>query len=185
MGLSECKSNERESIEYWDNRLDAYWDKPYHGMFLDDKVVIDKMDKRNLHIITNHILKLSDAYNCIDILECGCGNGRYIPKILDTFLNEYITSYVATDFATRNVCEAIELYRDYDIEIFQANMNDLHTILKGRKFHMIFMVSALSSIQNNFNTIVENLSTLLHDGEQLHIMEQEKSIICYNNWKSA
>lgn len=176
MILTECDDFSRESKEYWDKRLAEKWHLPFHGMFLDNAEVIEKMDKINLTVIEDHL----DEFDCgnsddINILECACGSGRYIPMIRSLNKVEPIGNYVATDFGTENIKEAVGLYGSLDkMKIFEMDMIDAPKHFKDVKFDVIFMVSALSSIERNYRKILDGLKTLLrNETSRLFIFEQD------------
>ena len=178
--LTECADNTRESKEYWDKRIQDNWNKPFHGMYLDDEELIHKMDRRNFDTLLERIHILNCRYDDkVDILEAGCGNGRYIKTILPV-----INSYTGFDLAKLNIEEAKRVYQGNPaIELHELNMLDAQSHFIGRKFHLIFMVATLTSIQRNFYTVLKGLKTLLHKGESIFVFEQDMFIEHWGDWK--
>jgi len=185
MGLSECQDFERESREYWEKRLEDNWDKPFHGMFFDDPRLIAKMDNRNFEILEQRIFDLYKQKGCgINVLECGCGDGRYIEPLFKD--NPLIKTYVAIDFAQRNIDAAIKIHgKQKGLYILRVDMETIVRKLSmdEQKVDLIFMVSTLSSIQRNFNEIMESLCTILISNSSILVFEQEMFIEYFNNWK--
>jgi SAM-dependent methyltransferase len=158
--LTDVDDDSRSSRKYWDDRCENLWGKQFHGHFLDDPKIIEQMDDVNLKVIRDFLGEGNKA-----VLEMACGIGRYAPRILDL-----VSRYVGVDFAYKNVVEAKKLEPLYpNTQFFLSDMLHFET---AERFDLIFMVSAMSSIEQSSKEIVDHLRTLLKPGGAIMIFEQ-------------
>jgi len=179
---TECKDNSRETKEYWEQRLKQYAGKPYNGMYLDSTELIDKFDDKNFSVLIPHLESLHKKYGRkLNILEAGCGYGRYVKRLFDTGL---IACYVGFDLADANIREAERLWEGspYMATFGQMDMLNAPNAFKGQKFDCIFLVATMTSIQRNFHDILKGLKTLTD--EAVLVFEQDMHIQFFGSWKS-
>jgi len=176
MILTGCDDFSRESKEYWDKRLFEMWHLPFHGMFLDKEDIIKKMDSINFEIMKQHMNQFGDE--TANVLECACGDGRYVTDMFVNF-GFRIRKYIGIDFGTRNIIEAKLRNETENVNFYE--MDVMNVKLKFQmKFHMIFMVSALSSIERNYRKILNDLKSMLTEDGKLFIFEQDFYMV---HWK--
>lgn len=159
--LTDVSDATREAKAYWDKRVDEHWEKPTHGLYL-DRTRLAAMDKRNLSILRS---MLGD-YATPGVLECACGYGRYVP-----FLIDWCSEYTGIDLATRNIEEA----RTWGVaseENVSFEVGDMLTYKTEKRFELIFMVAAWSSIERNSAEIIKHLKTLLAPGGKIAVFEE-------------
>lgn len=158
--LTDVDDNSRASQAYWNERCENLWGKQFHGHFLDDPRIIQQMDEVNLKVIRDFLGEGNKA-----VLEMACGIGRYLPRILDL-----TCKYVGVDFAERNITEAKRLEPLYPNTRFV--MSDMLHFQTQERFDLIFMVSAMSSIEQSSQEITDHLRTLLNPGGAIMFFEQ-------------
>ena len=170
--LTEVADTTRSSKEYWDDRNDKLWGRQFHGHFLDANEVVVEMDRVNIsqlkYIIKKWVIKRSNAgldRKLPSVLECACGIGRYIEHLYPS-----IDQYTGIDFATKNIEQAIEQYGH--LERVQFIESDMLNYSSTEKYDLIFMVAAMSSIEEQSAEIVDHLFSLLNPGGSLAIFEQ-------------
>lgn len=159
----------RSKRDYWNRRCDEKWGSPFHGHFLDPVEVVEQMDKVNFEVIMSIARKLrisaGNEKKQYSVLEMACGIGRYTEVLLQWF-----DKYVGVDFATKNIEEANALNTSEEATFHCADMLEFKT---DEKFDLIFMVAAMSSIEESSQEIVDHLSTMLKPGGCIAIFEQE------------
>ena len=141
--LSDPGSGERVSRDYWEARAKVGWDDPYHAAYLND---VSDMDDRNLAVL-NHFA----AGRKLDVLEGGCGYGRYAEKVAP-----FCKSYLGVDFCQQYIAEARKANPGVRFQ-----QSDLATIQLYEWFDLIFMVGPGSSIDANSAEVVDNLKVHL------------------------
>ena len=175
--LTDVDDNSRSSKEYWDKRCEQNWDKRFHGHYLDDPQVIQEMDDVNLLMIkrlANDIKRKLDARledRPMRVLECACGTGRYAPIVAQWF-----DRYTGIDFADKNIMEAKKRFENED-EGICFDQSDMLNYKSMFKYDLIFMVAAMSSIEQNSKEIVDHLFSMLQPGGCLAIFEQNHYLV--------
>lgn len=165
--LTGVDDNLRETKEYWDKRAIEYPDYILKGHFLDDFLLIKRMDERNFRAIFKYISPLTK----VNILECACGVGRYVKEIVDRCsAMGVVLTYTGQDIADLHIEKARELNKQENVK-FQ--MCDMLEFKSEEKFDLIFMVAAMSSIIFKSHEIVEHLKTMLSPNGIIIIFEQE------------
>lgn len=168
--LTEVADNTRASQQYWDKRNEDLWGRQMHGHFLDDPSIIKSMDEMNLNMImhlSNVIKRKTGRKTDVSVLEAACGVGRYANVV-----TQWFDKYVGIDFAIKNIEAAKEQYenKEFGIEFFHSDMLSFST---KEKFDLIFMVAAMSSIEENSKEIIEHLSFMLKPGGCIAVFEQD------------
>jgi len=170
--LTDVADATRQSPEYWNKRNEDLWGRQMHGHFLDDPKLIEEMDSRNFKVldqIFNDFCKVGKRD--FHVLECACGIGRYTSHIVQKYL-DYKVFYTGLDFASKNIEEAKHREKD-NIKFYLSDMLSFKT---EEKFDLIFMVAAMSSIEQNSKEIIDHLKTMLTANGVIAIFEQ--SVYC-------
>lgn len=166
----------RDSRDYWRKRIDENWDKPYRGMYFDPKEKIDAMDARNFTVLESHLNQFSSPR----VLEVACGEGRYV-EFFKTLAakREMPVDYVGVDYVERSIEEAKKMYgRSPSPGLYSAffsmDMRDVREAFAEGSFDAVFMVAAVTSIEKDFISILEMLSSMLRDDRsRLFVFEQQ------------
>jgi len=164
--LTDVSNTERESKQYWDERVSKDWSQPMHGLFAqyeDDRIL--RMDARNWTILRSLLQPRNPPWQ--RVLECACGYGRYASE-MTTLCDEYI----GIDLADLNIVEARRLNEGTQRASFFVA--DMARFDPGVKFDLIFMVAAWSSIEQKSAEIIQHLKTrLLKRGGRLVVFEED------------
>ena len=172
--LTDVADNTRATKIYWDERCEKLWGARFHGHFLDDEQIIQKMDAVNKDVLEGILYDLNAGP--IHILECACGIGRY-----SGFIKSMISakdSYLGIDFATKNIEEANKLYAAENVKFLEADMALFKT---DQKFDLIYMVSVMSSIEQTSQEIINHLRSLLSPGGAIAVFEQDCYYVRWRN----
>jgi SAM-dependent methyltransferase len=171
--LTDVSDRQRESKEYWDQRVNEHWDKPYHGVYLDVRLV-EQMDKRNFAVINSIIKQIigGDESRRPSILECACGYGRYAKDTVLMNRGGLMPLYRGIDLADRSIAEAQATMGIPTLRRFEVGDMATWRPSNGVLFDLIFMVTAWSSIEQNSAEIIRHLKTLLALGGKIAIFEE-------------
>lgn len=163
--LTNVSDTSRESKDYWEKRIAKGWDLPFHNAFaLGDAHRVAAMDEVNLGVLRDLIRgrsRASDYY--VRVLECACGDGRYADRIL-----RWAQDYTGIDHVTQSIDEA---KKNHDSQYTAFVCADMATFKDEGLFDVIFMVSAMSSIEQRSKEIIAHLQTMLRPGGALAIFE--------------
>lgn len=168
----------RDGKAYWDKRLEENWKNPYHGMYFNPEEEMAYMDTHNQEILRKYLRKYMGSSRCVRILELGCGNGRYVPFLKQAAKDMRISvSYCGIDYGTKSIEEAREIHKDDSsfgiVSFLDEDVRNAPDLLAGSTFDLIFMVSVLTSIEQDFIGTIEACAKLLRDDEsRMFVMEQ-------------
>lgn len=168
--LTDVQDNTRSSKQYWDKRCDEKWGDAFHGHYCDRFECLDRMDNRNYSVLSKLISNVVKEKKTVNILECACGNGRYVDMLNNLKeMYEFTFNYTGIDFADKNIEEAKKLYKSNSVDFYMSDMLQYKT---DKKFDIIFMTAAVSSIEQNSYEIMEHLKTMLMPKGVIVIFEQ-------------
>ena len=163
--LTDVSNTDRESKEYWDKRVRENWDTVHHGLY---PAQVDAMDKRNIEILKFLLLQFDHPVN---VLECACGYGRY--AIYPTQLHAPGANYLGIDIVEQSIEEAKRIYSWSLSDTFRFQTADMSTFKTDERFHLIFMVTAWSSIEQRSAELMDHLKTLLKPGGKIAVLEEK------------
>jgi SAM-dependent methyltransferase len=162
--LTDVSDASRETRAYWDERVARDWRMPIHGLYgeagdMEKRIV--RMDERNFTELRRMLVPSSR------VLECACGYGRYLQ-----YVGQWCGEYVGIDIAENNIREALRQNLGRPGLTFEFQVADMLHFETSRKFDLIFMVAAWSSIEQKSAEVIAHLKTLLEPGGKIAVFEE-------------
>jgi SAM-dependent methyltransferase len=144
----------RATREYWEQRYDEWWDKPYHGIATNTEEYMTREEEG----IRGKMGGLVDpSYR---VLDAGCGYGRIAPLICP-----HVQSYVGVDYSSK----AIEEARRNAPSNAVFRVGDMLEVTGV--FDLIFMVGIESSLHYRRHLVIDHLRSLLDPDGWIVIFE--------------
>lgn len=123
------------------NKIAATYNKRYEVKYLDN--------------IENEIKNLIVSNNCKNILEAGCGTGKWINALDNNDQNIFGLDYSF---------EMLKISKDYKSKINLVNADAVHIPFKDNFFNLIFCVNAIHHFSDKENFLNESKRTLTKNG---------------------
>jgi cyclopropane fatty-acyl-phospholipid synthase-like methyltransferase len=145
------------------------WKKDSAKDFLiDPDVIKDYFDEKASLVFTEEAAKIEEEYllkhiplnNDLNVLDLGCGNGRWA-KVLFKSLNYY----VGVDFSSTFIDQAKKHFSNDKISFYCLPAQDYK---EKRRFDVIFVVGLMTYMNDNeINQMVDNIKSMLKPGGKI------------------